>query len=52
MSWEKMTPEQKAKWLAAQKAEIKRAKALLERFDKVTDKWLKRIQARGSQKQA
>ena len=52
MKWEEMTPEQKTKWLTAQKAEIQRAKALLERFDKVTDKWLKRTQARGSQKPA
>lgn len=52
MKWENMTAEQKAKWLAKQKADIQSAKALLERFDRVTDKWLKRTQARGSKKPA
>lgn len=50
MSWEKMTPEEKVKWLAAQKADIQRAKALLDQFDKVTTKWLKRTQAQVTKK--
>lgn len=52
MSWEKMTPEQKVKWLTTQLEEIKRATALIERFEKITQKWLKTAQAQGSKKQS
>ena len=45
MDWKKSTPEEKAKWLARQTEDIRRAKALIERFERVTQKWLKRVQA-------
>lgn len=52
MSWETMTPEQKVKWLAAQLEDIKRAAALIERFEKITQKWLKKAKAQESKKQS
>lgn len=45
MSWSKMTPEQKAEWLTQQLEDIQRATAVIERFEKLTRKWLKKVQA-------
>ena len=46
MNWNKRTPAEKAKWLREQLAEIRRARELLDRFERVTQKWLKRIEPR------
>ena len=43
MDWKTSSPEQKAKWLTQQKEDIRRAKALLETFESVTEKWLTRL---------
>jgi hypothetical protein len=45
MNWKEFTPEEKAQWLSQQEEDIHRAKALIERFERVTQKWLKRVQA-------
>ena len=45
MEWNKRTPEEKARWLSQQQEDIQRAKALIERFERVTQKWLKRVLA-------
>jgi hypothetical protein len=45
MDWSKLTPEQKAKWLSQQQEDIPRAKALIERFERLTQKWLNGVQA-------
>jgi len=45
MDWNKLTPEEKVKWLSQQLEDIRRAQALIERFEQVTQKWLKRVQA-------
>ena len=45
MDWNKLTPEEKVKWLSQQLEDIRRAQALIERFERVTQKWLKRVQA-------
>ena len=52
MSWKQMTPEQKVKWLNTQLEDIKRATALIERFEKITRKWLKKAKAQESKKQS
>jgi hypothetical protein len=43
MDWKSSSPEQKAKWLSQQMEDIRRSRALLDRFEKVTQKWLSRI---------
>jgi myo-inositol catabolism protein IolC len=43
MDWNKLTPEEKVKWLSQQLEDIRRAQALIERFEQVTQKWLKRV---------
>jgi hypothetical protein len=45
MDWNKLAPEEKVKWLSQQLEDIRRAQALIERFERVTQKWLKRVQA-------
>ena len=45
--WTKLKPEEKAKWLSLQLEEIRRAQALLGRFERLTQKWLKRVNPEG-----
>ena len=45
MDWNKLTPEEKVKWLSRQLEDIRRAQALIKRFERVTQKWLKRVKA-------
>ena len=45
MEWNKLTLEEKVKWLSQQLEDIQRAQALIERFERLTQKWLKRAQA-------
>jgi hypothetical protein len=45
MDWKKLTPEEKLNRLSQQLEDIQRARALIERFEHVTRKWLKRVQA-------
>ena len=47
MNWKELTPEEKAQWLSEQEEDIQRAKALIERFERATTKWFKRVQAAG-----
>jgi hypothetical protein len=42
MSLSKRTPEEKSKWLEAQMKDIRRTRALLDRFVQVTREWLKK----------
>jgi myo-inositol catabolism protein IolC len=46
MDWRKRTPAEKAKWLKQQMEDIQRTRALLDRFERVTQKWLKRLEPR------
>jgi hypothetical protein len=39
------TPAEKAKFLSQQLEDIRRARALIERFEGLTQKWLKRVEA-------
>ena len=43
MDWKTSTPEQKTKWLSQQLEDIRRARALLDRFESVTQKWLTKV---------
>ena len=45
MDWRKGTPAEKAKWLAKQTEDIRRAKALIERFERTAQNWLERVLA-------
>ena len=45
MDWHKLSRKEKAKWLSQQLEDIQRAKAVIERFEQLTQKWLKRVQA-------
>ena len=46
MDWKwKLTPEEKLNRLSQQLEDIQRTKALIERFEQLTQKWLKRAQA-------
>ena len=45
MDWKGLSPEEKAKSLSEQLADIQRAQAVLERFEQLTQKWLKRVRA-------
>ena len=45
IDWKKLTPEEKAKWLSQQLEDIRRARALIERFEQLTQKWLSGVQA-------
>jgi hypothetical protein len=44
MDWSKRTPAEKAKYLNQQMEDIKQARALLDRFELVTQKWLRRLE--------
>jgi hypothetical protein len=44
-NWKQLSPEQKREYLEKQMAEIRSAKALIARFEKVTSEYLKKIQA-------
>ncbi len=44
MDW-KSTPQEKAKWLEQQVEETLRAQALIACFERLTQKWLKRVEA-------
>jgi hypothetical protein len=50
MDWKKLTPEQKVERLSQQLEDIKRATALIECFEQLTQKWLKRVQAPNNQR--
>jgi hypothetical protein len=45
--WKKLTPEEKLNRLSQQLDDIQRTRALVERFEQLTQKWLKRVQAAG-----
>ena len=45
MAWNEMTQEEKVKYLSQQLEDIKRAQALIERFERLTGTWLKRAEA-------
>ena len=45
MEWNKLTLGEKAEFLSQQLEDIQRAKAVIERFEQLTQKWLKRVQA-------
>jgi hypothetical protein len=49
MSWQKMSDQDKRDYLRTQMAEIERGRALLRRFEKVTQKWLKKVEAKKQQ---
>ena len=44
MDWNKRTPAEKEKWLCQQLEEIRRSRALLDRFERATQKWRKRVE--------
>jgi hypothetical protein len=46
-NWRSRTPAEKAKFLSQQLEDIRRARALIERFEQLTQKWLKRVQTAG-----
>ena len=46
MDWNKRTPAEKEKWLTQQLDDIRRSRALLDRFERATQKWLKRVEQR------
>jgi hypothetical protein len=43
MNWKSSSPEQKMKWLKEQMEDIRRSRALLDRFEQVTEKWLNKL---------
>jgi hypothetical protein len=45
MDWKQLTPEEKLNRLSQQLEDIQRTRALIERFECLTQKWLKRVQA-------
>jgi hypothetical protein len=44
MDWKQLTPEEKLNRLSQQLEDIQRTRALIERFEQLTQKWLKRVQ--------
>jgi hypothetical protein len=44
MTGGKYTPEQQMQWLTKQLKELQQARATIERFEKLTRKWLKKAQ--------
>ena len=44
MEWKKLSPAERSKWLSQQLKEIQQAKALIERFERLTRKWLGRAE--------
>jgi hypothetical protein len=49
MSWAKMNDAERLKYLSDQMRDIEQAKALLDRFEKVTNKWLKKVEGQPKQ---
>jgi hypothetical protein len=47
MDWKNLTPDEKARLLSQQLEDIGRARVVLERFEQLTQKWLKRVQTIG-----
>jgi hypothetical protein len=45
MEWRNLSLEKKVEMLGQQVEDIKRAKDLLDRFEQLTQKWLKRVEA-------
>ena len=45
MDWKQLAPEEKLNRLSQQLEDIQRTRALIERFEQLTQKWLKRVQA-------
>jgi len=45
MSWSKRTSAEKSKWLKVQMKGIQWTGALLDRLERVTQKWLKKLEA-------
>ena len=45
MDWQKLTPEEKRNRLSQQLEDIRRTRALIERFERLTQEWLNRVQA-------
>ena len=45
MDWKQLTPEERRNRLSQQLEDIQRTRALIERFEQLTQKWLKRVQA-------
>jgi len=45
IDWKRLSPEEKAKWLSQQLEDIRRTRALIERFEQLTQKWLDGVQA-------
>lgn len=45
MDWRKMPPQQKLDYLRQQRVEIKRALALIARFERVTTQYVQRLEA-------
>lgn len=45
MQWQKMPIDKKLAYLSSQMEEIQRAKALMDRFERVTQKWIMRLEA-------
>ena len=43
MNWKQSNTQEKVKFLTEQMEQIKQAKALLERYEQFTEKWLKRL---------
>jgi hypothetical protein len=50
MSWKTMSQNEKIRWLEENLAEIERTRALLERFERVTRKWIKNVKTPVSKK--
>lgn len=45
MDYKTMTPAQKAAYFSKQLENIRNAKAVIEQFEKLTEGWLKRVEA-------
>jgi hypothetical protein len=48
--WQQLSPERKQAYLNEQRELIAKCKALLERFDKLTVRWLENAKAQASKK--
>jgi len=45
MEWNKRTAAEKVQWLNEQLEDIRRTRGLLDRFERVTQKWHKQLEA-------
>jgi hypothetical protein len=52
VDWKNLSREDKAKYLDAQLEQIRQARALIERFEALTQKWLRNAQAQEGKKQS